>query len=276
MNANTPNVDTTVTVESVTSKDGTRITFDKSGQGPAVILVTGASGVRAHSRDLAARLAPHFTVYNYDRRGRGDSGDTQPFAVQREIEDLEAIIDAAGGTASLYGISSGGALILEAANKLGSKVSKIAIYEVPFILDDSRPPVRADYVEALNTAIAAGDRNRAAELFMKDAMMLPDEWLEGMRNSPMWGELMGVSHTLSYDGEVVIQYMQGKPLPGNPWPNVTAPTLMMTGEITEPFFIHTADVLTDLLPNTTRQVLAGQHHGVDSAVLAPALIAFFG
>ena len=130
-------------MEKVISRDGTPIVYEKSGEGPAVILVTGALGLGTDPmfRDLAELLAPHFTVYNYDRRGRGESGDTLPYTVEREVEDIEAIIDEAGGSASLYGLSSGATLALEAANILPGKVKKLAMYESPFIVDDSRPPI---------------------------------------------------------------------------------------------------------------------------------------
>jgi len=146
-------------MKTVTSKDGTTIAFDQEGQGTPVILVAGATGVRAApwSNQLVEVLAPHFTVIDYDRRGRGDSGDTLPYAVQREVEDIEALIDDVGGSAYLAGISSGAVLALEAASKLPSKVKKLMMYEPPFIIDDSRPPLPADYVEQLDAAIAAGN-----------------------------------------------------------------------------------------------------------------------
>src|SRR5438477_1084958 len=143
-------------MNTVTSKDGTKIAYDKQGEGPAVILVYGALCYRSFGSlpELVKLLAPHFTVYNYDRRGRGDSGDTRPYAVEREVEDIEALIDEAGGAASLYGISSGAVLALEVASRLPSKVEKLAMYEPPFVIDDSRPPMPSDYVDHLNDLIA--------------------------------------------------------------------------------------------------------------------------
>ena len=116
----------------VISKDGTQLVYDKVGKGPAVVLVEGATATRSSFEELANLLAPNFTVYYYDRRGRGDSSDTLPYSVEKEIEDVDALIDQAGGSAYVYGISSGGALALEAASKLGNKVKKLAIYEVPY------------------------------------------------------------------------------------------------------------------------------------------------
>lgn len=174
-------------MRTVTSKDGTSIAFDQYGKGPAVILVTGALGVRLPnpmSGQLPELLSHHFTVIDYDRRGRGDSGDTHPYAVQREVEDIEALIDAAGGSAFLYGLSSGAVLALEAASKLPNKVKKLVLYEPPFIINDSRPPVPKDYVEQLNTAIAAGRPGEAVEIYMTKAMLIPPSSLPKCETHP--------------------------------------------------------------------------------------------
>jgi pimeloyl-ACP methyl ester carboxylesterase len=261
----------------VTSKDGTPIAFDRLGEGPPVILVAGALGVRSHPfmGQLAERLAPRFTVYNYDRRGRGDSGDTPPYAVEREIEDIEALIDAAGEPAYLYGISSGAALALEAAGKLPGKVKKLALYEPPFIVDDSHPPLPEDYVQHLNTLIAAGRRSDAVEYFMTDAMGLPAEFLAPMQSDPMWAEMEAVAHTLPYDGTIMGNTMSGKPLPARRWASATSPTLVMDGGESPPFFHHGADALADILPNAQRRTLEGQSHGVAPEALAPVLLDFF-
>src|SRR5262245_4358529 len=139
-------------MNTVLSADGTRIAYDTFGSdGPAVILVSGATGRRSDpfNATLAELLASRFTVYNYDRRGRGESGDTQPYAVEREIEDIAALIDAAGGSAFVFGISSGGVLSLRAARRL-PQIAKVAAYEPPFVVDDSCPPLPADYVERLD------------------------------------------------------------------------------------------------------------------------------
>ncbi len=270
----------------VRSKDGTRIAFEQSGSGPAVILVSGALGVLSHPK-LAEPLAEHFTVINYSRRGRGGSGDTQPYAVQREIEDIEALIDHAGGSASLYGLSSGAALALEAANALPGKVTKVVMYEPPIIVDDSHPPIPADYVAQINAAVAAGRRGDAVEIFMTKAVGIPAEYVEMMRNAPppdltddgdmqppAWSELEAVAHTLAYDGAVMDGLMSGKPLPKDRWPGVTAPVLIITGGESEPFFHSGAKAAVDILPNATHRVLEGQAHNVSPAALAPMLIEF--
>lgn len=261
----------------VTSKDGTSIAFDRLGEGPAVILVTGALGVRAPSghQQLADLLAPNFTVINYDRRGRGDSSDTLPYAVEREIEDLEALIDDAGGAAFVYGISSGAALALEAANHLPTKIQKLALYEPPFIIDDNRAPLPDDYVPRLYKFLAENRRGDAIELFMTAAINLPEEYLGPMRSSPMWAEMEKVAHTLPYDGTVMGDRMSGKPLPTTRWAAVTMPTLVMHGGESEPFFGNTARTLADLLPDAEHHIVVGQDHNIAPKALAPVLVEFF-
>jgi pimeloyl-ACP methyl ester carboxylesterase len=276
-------------MKTVTSKDGTTIAYEQWGSGPAVILVTGALGTRSHTMagTLGEYLAPHFTVYDYDRRGRGDSGDTPPYAVAREIEDIDALIDAAGGTAYLYGMSSGAVLALEAANKLANKVTKLAMYEPPFILDHSRPPVLSDDVQQLNAATAAGRPGDAVEIFMTKALLIPAEYVAHMRNAPMqpvgdgtvkppeWSDMEKVAHTLAYDGMIMGDMMSGKPLPTNQWTTTTAQTLVITGENSEGFFGDGAKALARLLPHAEHRSLAGQDHAVSPAALAPMLLEFF-
>jgi pimeloyl-ACP methyl ester carboxylesterase len=263
--------------EMVRSADGTAIAFARLGHGPALILVDGALGGREHPlhSQLAALLSARFTVFNYNRRGRGDSGDTAPYAVAREIEDIAALIEAAGGSAFVYGISSGAILALDVANAHPDKVAKLALYEPPFIIDASRAPLPTDYVAHLDALNAAGRRGDAVEYFMTAALQIPAEFLDQMRRDPGWADMETVAHTVAYDGRVVGDTMSGKPLPTNRWSAVTMPTLVLDGEITENF-IHTgAAALAAILPAAQRQTLAGQHHGVEPAALAPALIAFF-
>jgi pimeloyl-ACP methyl ester carboxylesterase len=224
---------------------------------------------------LVALLAEHFTVFNYDRRGRGDSGDMLPYAVEREVEDIEALINEAGGSAFVYGISSGAVLALEAANKLPAKVRKLVLYEPPFIIDDSRPPVPEDYVEQLNEAIAAGRRGEAVKIFMTKAILLPDKFLAPMRKDPMWAEMEAVAHTLAYDGMIMGDTMSGKLLPTGRWTSATSPTLVITGGNSETFFHHGAQALVDDLPNAQRRILEGQDHAVAPEALAPVLVEFF-
>jgi pimeloyl-ACP methyl ester carboxylesterase len=262
-------------VETVISKDGTVIAFDQSGEGPALVLVTGATATRAATTTLAARLAPHFTVFAYDRRGRGDSGDTPPYAVEREIEDLEAMIDRAGGSAFVFGHSSGAVLALEATRQLPAKISKLAIYEPPFVVDDSRPPTPADYVSHVNHLVASGKRGEAVEYFMTKAVLVPDAIVAQMRQSPMWPELEAVAHTIAYDGAVMGDDTQGKPLPKGKWNSITIPVLVMDGGASPTWMHHAVQAIAEALPNTQRRTLEGQTHGPADELLAPALVEFF-
>src|SRR6266704_5313300 len=182
----------------VISKDGTPIAFDQSGQGPAIILVASATATRLDEASLAAALAPHFTVFAYDRRGRGESGDTAPYAVEREVEDIDALITEAGGSAFVFGHSSGAVLALEAARLLPTKITKLALYEPPFIVDDSHPPSPPDYASRLMELVSSGRRGEAVEYFMTE-VGTPAEMVAQMRQSPMWLGLEEVAHTLAYD-----------------------------------------------------------------------------
>ena len=266
-------------MDTVTSRDGTAIAFERSGAGPAIVLVDGALCGRAFGPmpRLAPLLAPRFAVYHYDRRGRGDSGDTPPYAVEREVEDIDALIDEAGGSASLYGISSGAVLALEAASRLPTKVEKLALYEPPFILDDSRPPMPEDYVKRVTELAATGRRGDAVALFMTH-VGVPPEMLEQMRTSPMWAGLERLAHTLAYDGMIMGDTQSGKPLRAElieRWSAAAMPTLVMTGGESPPFFHHAAQTLVDVLPNARRRTVEGQDHAVASDALAPVLVDFF-
>jgi pimeloyl-ACP methyl ester carboxylesterase len=262
-------------METVTSKDGTRIAFDRYGQGPAVILVNGALGVRTHHflsgmTGLIEPLAEHFTVFNYDRRGAGDSGDTPPYAVQREVEDIEALIDEAGGAASLYGLSSGAALALDAANRLPGKVRKLALYEPPLIIYGEKSAIPEDAVEQFNRMIAEGRRDDAVAYFIK-ITGAPDEVIPQAKAMPMWADMVKVAHTLAYDFTI----LRENPLRHNQWPRVTMPTLAMAGGQSDPFFHRVVQGLVDTLPNAQSRILEGQTHEVAPEALAPVLLEFF-
>lgn len=240
----------------VTSKDGTTIAFDQSGAGPALILVTGATADRSTSVSLAEHLAPHFTVFSYDRRGRGDSSDTAPYAVEREIENIAAIIKEAGGSAFVFGHSSGAVLALE--------------------IDDSRPPLPADYVAHLNPLIAAGRRNDAVAYLMTAAVGIPAEFVEQMRNEPFWAASEAVAHTIPYDGTMMGVTMSGNPASLTQFAAIKTPTLVMDGGESPPYQHNSVQALVDLLPHAQRRTLAGQDHGPAPEVLAPVLNEFFG
>jgi pimeloyl-ACP methyl ester carboxylesterase len=258
-------------METVTSRDGTTIAFHRTGEGPAVVLVAGALSTRGGGPgELEVLLAAAgFTVFGYDRRGRGDSGDTPPYAVEREVDDLEAVIGAAGGTAYVFGMSSGGQLALRSARTL-PQIHKLAVYEPPIIIDDSREPLPPDYVDRLDGA----SPGEALTIFMTDAIGLPGPILDQMRGGPIWPALEGVAHTLAYDGRVVGDTMSGHPL-GAEWGDVAAPVLVVTGGASDTYMRDGGNALAGLLPNASCEVLPGQDHNVDPKHLAPLLIDFF-
>ena len=259
----------------VTSKDGTCIAFDRSGDGPALILVGGALSDGSAWAPLAKLLAPRFIVFNYDRRGRGDSEDTSPYSVEREIEDIEALIDEAGGAAFVHGQSSGAVLALQAAAKLAAKVQKLSLYEPPFIIDDSRPPPPANYVKQINELIAANRRGDAVAFFMTEVVGTPADAVDQMRSAPTWPALEALAHTLAYDGAVMGDNMAGDPLPAQRWTSATAPTLVMDGGASPAWIRNSAQALAAVLPNAQHRVLEGQTHAARPDVLAPEIERFF-
>jgi pimeloyl-ACP methyl ester carboxylesterase len=263
-------------MNTVQSSDGTAIAYDRTGQGPPLVLVDGALCYRASGPNgpLAKLLAPHFTVFTYDRRGRGDSGNTLPYAVEREVEDIEALIAAAGGSASVYGISSGAVLALEAANRLAA-IKKLALYEAPFIIDDSRRPLSDDYNAQLAETLASDRRGDAVKLFMTKGVGLSTVMVAMMRFMPAWGKLKGVAHTLPYDAMIMGDNQSGKPLPTSQWTKMTAPTLVVAGGKSPAWMQRGMQALADLLPNAEHRTLEGQTHLVKPGVLAPILVEFF-
>jgi pimeloyl-ACP methyl ester carboxylesterase len=259
--------------EHVRSNDGTQIAFDRSGDGPPVILIGGALSDRGAAGVLAAQVAGAHTVVDYDRRGRGDSGDTPPYAVEREIEDLDALIEEVGGSAAVFGHSSGAALALRAVVH-GSGIAKLAVYEPPFIVDDSRPNLPADYVEHLEALAAAGERSEAVAYFMTTGVGVPSEVVDQMRGAPMWPGMEALAHTIAYDGRVMGEQMGGSPLPASWADDITLPTLVLDGGNSPPWQHHATAALAELLPHARHRTLEGQDHGADPTVLAPILLEF--
>jgi pimeloyl-ACP methyl ester carboxylesterase len=257
------------------SKDGTTIAFDQAGNGPALILIGGALSNRAAAVTLMPRLASHFTVFAFDRRGRGDSGDTSPYAVEREIEDIAALISEAGGSASLFGHSSGAVLALEAARQLPSQITKLALYEPPFIIDDSRPPLSAAFDARLTDLVASGQRSEAVEYFLGEGVQVPAEMLAQMKASPMWPELVTAAHTLPYDVAMMGDTESGNPEALAKFAAIAVPTLVMDGGASPVFMHRGAEALASVIPHARHQRLAGQQHGPADAVLVPALVEFF-
>ena len=255
-------------METVTSKDGTAIGFDRLGSGPPVVLVCGASVARGANARLAELLATDLTVLNYDRRGRGDSTDTPPYAIEREVEDLGAVIDAAGGSAGVWGSSSGGALSLIAADR-GLPIAKLALWEVPFV-PEGFPEAPSDQVEQYETMIAEGRRGDAVEYFMTKVVGMPAEFAAQARSQPWWGATEAIAHTLSYDAKV----MRSVDDPAKLAAGVKVPTLVNAGTVV-PWMSVAANALADALPHGEVRILEGQSHDVDMSVLGPVLKEFF-
>jgi pimeloyl-ACP methyl ester carboxylesterase len=261
-------------MRTVTSKDGTTIAFDQSGQGPALVFVDGALQYRAFDQgmaELAELLAPHFTVIHYDRRGRGDSGDTHTYELAREIEDIEAVIDEAGGTAFLYGISSGAALALEAACELPDKVRKLAMYEPPYNDDQESRKSWKQYVRKLKELVKEGRAGDAVGHFMM-LVGMPEEQVEGMHQHPMWPLWESVGLTLVYDAVAI---GEDASIPTKRAALLTMPALVLNGSESFPFMHDTAKTLAAAMPEGEHLILQGQTHEVSAQALAPALIKFF-
>ncbi|MCA9906287.1 MAG: alpha/beta hydrolase [Anaerolineae bacterium] len=257
----------------VTSKDGTTIGYETLGAGAPIILIDGAFCYRQFGPmgALAPLMSPHFTVYMYDRRGRGASGDTLPYALEREIEDLDALIDAAGGSAYVYGISSGAALALEAAIQLGSKIKQLALYEAPYNTEPGAREQWATYRHELGAALAAGRPGDAVAHFMTLVGTPPDQ-VAGMRQMPMWPMLEAVAPTLVYDATAL---GDERTAPLARAASVHVPTLVMSGGAGFPFMEVTARALSDALPNAQFRSLPGQTHDVAPDAIAPVLSEFF-
>lgn len=263
-------------METVTSKDGTTIAYDKAGNGPTLVLVGGAFEQRAMQSEtahLAARpeLVNSFTVITYDRRGRGDSGNTLPFAVDREIEDIETLLDKFGGPAYLFGISSGAALAFEAALKLGDKVKKLALYEPPYNDDPAAMQAWREYRKNLDELLKAGKNGDAVGLFMM-LVGMPAEHLPGMRQHPMWPMFEAVAPTLAYDAA---ELGETAAVPVEKAVTLKVPTLVIDGGASFPFMHPTAVTLAGAIPDGHQKTLEGQTHEVSAEVLGPVLADFF-
>jgi pimeloyl-ACP methyl ester carboxylesterase len=258
-------------MQHVTSKDGTSIAFEKIGQGPALLVVGGVLGDHTQQAGLAQLLGSDFTVYNVDRRGHGESGVTDPYAVEREIEDLDAVLTAAGGSAFVYGTSGPGVLCLEAAaSGLSAKMKKLAVWEPPYILEGSRPPAPADYKEQLEKLLAEGRRGDMIELFFTQAVGIPAEFVAGMRQSPFWAAQEAIAHTLVYDATLMNNYA----LPKHLLAQIGVETLVIDGGTT-PWLSQAADAVAAVILHARRQTIAGQPHNVADEAMAPVLTAYF-
>jgi pimeloyl-ACP methyl ester carboxylesterase len=256
-------------VNSVTSQDGTAIVYDRLGEGPPVVLVTGGSVDRRTNAPLAAELAGEFSVYNYERRGRGESGDTPPYAVEREVEDLSAVIDAAGGSSHLYGTSSGAALAMK-AGAAGLPITKLALWEPPYSLPD-RPKPPADTAKVFRELMQQNRRDDAVEFFMAKVVGLPPEFVQAAREAPFWRDQVEIAHTLEYDATIMGDYN----IPEDVAKAIEVPTIVIDGEASFDSMAETSSELARLIPNARRATLPGQSHDVDPTVIAPVLAEFF-
>ena len=260
----------------VKSRDGAEISYDKSGSGPVLIVIAGASNFRTTSptfAELARTLSDQFTVINYDRRGRGKSGDVQPYAVQKEIDDIAALIEANGGRASLLGFSSGAILAIEAA-VAGLPIDKVIAYEPPFVVEGSgRDPNRGHLVPRMEAALAKGDRREVMRIFFIESVGLPQVQFEGMMNSPAGKGIEAIAHTLIYDSKIA-----DAAYPNQKWPerfrSNKVPILLVDGDKTIPMIPAGVNALNKALANSSRKTLPGQDHAPKTEAIAPAIREF--
>jgi pimeloyl-ACP methyl ester carboxylesterase len=259
-------------MKTVQSKDGTPIAIEKSGRGRAIVLVNGAVNDKKDVTALRERLEPHFAVVAYDRRGRGESGDTQPYAPEREIEDLTAVLDSAGGSdAFLYGHSSGAILALQTVTR-GVSVRALAVNEPPYIREGTRPRPDAKSVAArLRHLIANGDRETALTVFLTEEVALPAEALQALKAAPSWPRMIGLAHTTPYDTELA----GDSELPEASLRGISIPTLVLHGTASFPWIGETARAIAKLIPGAEFKLLEKQRHTPAPDVLAPALLEFF-
>jgi pimeloyl-ACP methyl ester carboxylesterase len=253
------------------SRDGTVIAYEQAGRGPVVILVSAALADRSGNRRLARVLSHHFTVINYDRRGRGSSSDTQPYAVERELEDIAALIEANGGSAYIFGSSSGSVLALDVATHLGPKVRRLYMYEPPFIVDSSHPAMAETLANDISLRVAKGDRSDAVTLFFTRGMGIPRFAVGLMRFlMPGWSKMCGMAQTIPYDLAILDGTQTGQPLPAERWRRVSIPIMVTVGARSEPFFHKGAEGLVQMLPSARYQSINGLNHG--ALLLAPAAL----
>lgn len=257
-------------MKTIQSKDGTRLAYDVYGSGPALIYITGASCFRSFMPIVqdAKAFAKAFTVYNYDRRGRGDSGDTQPYAIEREVEDIEALIDAAGGTASLYGHSSGAVLALEAALRLGDKIEKVVMYDPSYVHDEAEKSEYHKLSQQVHTLLQDGKNAQAMTTFLKGIGM-PKVFVFLMRLMPGWKTMTALAPTLAYDIALTCELP-----PVDRAAQVTVPVQVVVGEKSPAGIHNVARQLTKAIPGATFVQLAGQDHMVSAKALLPVLVSF--
>ncbi|WP_309103392.1 alpha/beta fold hydrolase [Microbacterium sp.] len=255
-------------MQTLTSADGTTIAYQQAGAGPAIIIISNVAEDHTAVAGLSTALSEHFTVISFDRRGRGESGDPQPYDPARELEDIAALVEVAGGSAALTSGSGGCAIALDAATALGDKVIGVYLYDPPFFVDDSRPPAPADYVEHVEELVGSGRRSEAVEYVMTEMVGVPAEYIGPMKEDPSWDEMVRYAHTFAYEGRILRGLQDGKPLPADRW-SIDAPVAVAVGGDSESYFRLAADALAHLLPNVTVLTLPGQGHGAFWAAPEP-------
>ncbi|MFF1925286.1 alpha/beta fold hydrolase [Streptomyces sp. NPDC058221] len=256
-------------MDKILSRDGTLIAYRRRGEGPPVIVVGGALGTARTEEPLARLLAPRFHVVTYDRRGRGDSGDSAPYAVEREIEDLTAVAQALGGRPSVFGVGAGGALALE-AQAAGLPVGLLAVYEPPYTPGAAGQLFKADCTARLHRLLSAGDRDGAVELFLS-VTGVAAELIARMRSAPLWRSLESMAHTLAYDDAL----LGNGEVPAERFAAVTARTLVVSGGSSTESARAATRLLAEALPRARHRTLTGQTREVAPQVIAPVLAEFF-
>lgn len=259
-----------------TSADGTRIAYDTNGTGAALVIVEGAMCQRSMGAAANVResLGEHFTVHAYDRRGRGESGAGEtPYDVQREVEDLAAVIAATGGTPYVFAASSGGVLALEAA-RTGVPMEKLAVYEAPLIVDDTHAPHDPTLAEQVERLVAAGDHGGAVKLFMR-TVGAPAPMVAIMPLLPVWKKLTGIAHTLVHDFRIVLPLAQGRPLPAGYYADVKPETLVLAGGKSPTYMRNSQAAIVAQLPHGRLQTLPRQTHMIRARATTPALLDHF-
>jgi pimeloyl-ACP methyl ester carboxylesterase len=259
-----------VVMPSVRSADGTTIDYDIAGSGPALVFVTGAFNLRDTCAPLAAELAEDHTVVTYDRRGRGASTDTAPYRIEREVEDLQSLIGVVGGSASVFGFSSGATLALKAAAD-GLPVERLYLYEPPFRFSEEGPAMPEDLPSRLQAMLDRGDRGAVVATFQMEGIGLPEEVVRGIRQSPMWPQLEQLAQSVVYDATITTELQRPTP----EMQAVTIPTLVLRGEPTWPLLATAAQGITERLSNAELQVVPGEAvHGIDPTGTAAAIRRF--
>ena len=263
-------------MEKVISNDGTSIAFGKTGQGPALVLVDGAFCYSKYgvTPELVPLLSDHFTVYYYDRRGRGESSDTEPYSVEKEVEDLKKIIEQAGKEPFICGFSSGACLVLQTIAK-GIKVKKIALFEPPYVANshlDTAPPDDAEIT--LKNLVKQGKRSDAVKYFMTKVTGMPGlfVFLFKQFGKSMWTKNELVAHTLSYDVAIMGNYSVPKEIAAS----INVPAIVIGGEKSPGNLRNAIETVAQSIPKSQMMLLKGQSHNVSMKVLAPCLIDFFG